>query len=155
MPQIETLPFGPLSYSDDAVLEFPAGLPAFEEQTRFVLVERPDEAPVIFLQSLLRPDLTFLTLPAQTVAPNYRFEIPTEDLALLGFPAGGPPPLPGRDVLYLAIVTAPAGSAPTANLMAPIVVNLASRRAAQVIRPDTDYSHQHPLFPPSQESPCS
>lgn len=154
MPHLETTQFGRLDYSEDAVLEFPAGLPAFEDQTRFVLVEQPESAPAVFLQSLRRPELSFLTLPVRAVDPAYALEIPPEERAGLGFPEQGPPPVVGRELLCLVIVAAPAGAAPTANLMAPVVVSLAHRRGAQVLQPPARYSHQHPLLPPAQEPPC-
>ena len=37
----------------------------------------------------------------------------------------------------------------TANLMAPIVMNLKTRRGLQAIRRDSMYSHQHPIAPDS------
>ena len=145
MPRIETAHFGPLDYLEESVLEFAAGLPAFEDQTRFVLIERAESAPLVFLQSLGRPELVLPALPVQLLCPDYRLEMAAED---------GAPPFPGQDVLCLAIVTAAAGAPPTANLAAPVVVNLATRQAAQVIRADSAYSHQHPLFPAEDQSPC-
>ena len=46
-----------------------------------------------------------------------------------------------------------AGRSPTANLLAPVVINRASGRAVQAVRSDRVYSHKHPLLP--QEAPCS
>jgi flagellar assembly factor FliW len=153
MPSIETASFGRLDYSADAVLEFPAGLPAFEDQTRFVLIERSDLAPLVFLQSLGRPDLTFPALPVAVVAPDYELDIPEEDLALLGLP--GPPDSAGAGLLYLAVVTVSGEATPTVNLMAPVVVNSALRRAVQVVQTVPRYSHQHPLFAPEGSPSCS
>jgi flagellar assembly factor FliW len=155
MLRIDTAHFGPLDCSEDSVIEFPAGLPAFEDQTRFVLVEQPESAPLVFIQSLARPDLVFPALPVQVISPDYRLEMPAEDRALLGFAEQSPPPLPGRDLLCLAIVTAPAGAPPTANLLAPVVINLTTRRAVQVIQADAAYSHQFPLFQTAEPTPCS
>jgi flagellar assembly factor FliW len=43
---------------------------------------------------------------------------------------------------------------PTANLLAPIVVNLRNRRAVQAVAAESDYSHQHALMP-EEASVCS
>jgi flagellar assembly factor FliW len=153
MPRIDTVAFGPLDYSGDAVLQFPAGLPAFEDQTRFVLIERPDLAPLVFLQSLARPDLALPALPVSAVAPGYKLDIPPEDCALLGLP--GPAGAAGADLLCLAVVTLSGDAPPTVNLMAPVVVNSALRRGVQVIQTSPEYSHQHPLFVPEDSPPCS
>jgi flagellar assembly factor FliW len=153
MPEIDTAAFGRLDYADDAILEFPAGLPAFEDQTRFVLIERPDVAPLVFLQSLARSDLAFPALPVAAVSPDYQLDIPDEDRALLGLPGadGGDP----ENLLCLAIVTLSGQAPPTVNLAAPVVVNLARRRAVQIVQATPRYSHQHPLFAPEDAPSCS
>ena len=153
MSSIETASFGRLDYSEDAILEFPAGLPAFEDQTRFVLIERSDLAPLVFLQSLTRQDLAFPALPVAAVVPGYDLDIPEEDRALLGLT--GPPDAAAANLLYLAVVTISAEAPATVNLMAPVVVNSALRRAVQVIQTAPRYSHQHPLFVPQESPPCS
>lgn len=154
MPRIDTLHFGSLDYSEDALLEFPTGLPAFEDQTCFVLIERPDSSPLVFLQSLGRPELVFLALPALVIEPGYQLDVPHEERALLGLPADVPLII-GRDLLCLAILTVAGCGPATANLMAPVVVNLATRRGAQVIQTDSSYSYRHPLFQQPEEQPCS
>jgi flagellar assembly factor FliW len=38
-------------------------------------------------------------------------------------------------------------SGPTANLLAPVVVDLNNHKAVQAVAMESDYSHQHALFP--------
>ena len=155
MRQLHTAHFGTVEYQEDSVLDFPQGLPAFEDETRFLLIEQPATAPVIFLQSLQSPALAFITLPVLLVDPSYQLAVPAEDLQILALPEDRQPVI-GTEVLCLAIATVTPGFPPTANLMAPVVVNLAARRAVQTIQPNVPYSHQQPLFPPGQEAtPCS
>jgi flagellar assembly factor FliW len=45
-------------------------------------------------------------------------------------------------------------SGPTANLLAPIVINLKTRRAVQAIASEGDYSHQFELMP-QESAVCS
>lgn len=146
--------FGIICYQPDQVVTFPEGLPAFEEEREFLLIEQSSTAPVVFLQSLRRPGLAFITLPAGFVAPPFQLAASPEDLEALGLPAGSLP-IPGPDLLCLAIVTVAEARPPTANLMAPVVVNMRNRLARQVIMCDSRYSHQHPLVLPSGETPCS
>ena len=153
MPSVETKYFGTLSYREEAVFEFPHGLPAFEQETRFVLIELPEHAPLVFLQSLLQPALCFLAFPILVAARDYRLEVSGEDLVALELDPGRPPEL-GRDVLVLALVSLHDGFSATANLMAPIVVNLKTRRGMQAIRQDNLYSHQHRLEPGAPEAAC-
>lgn len=144
--------FGPIEYSPDQVIAFPEGLPAFEDEREFLLIERAATAPVIFLQSLRRPELAFITLPAALVEPSFRLAPAPEDLEALGLEGEV---RPDAGLLCLAIVTVPENGPPTANLMAPVVINLAARLGRQVIQAGAPYSHQHPLGPRSEEAPCS
>ena len=144
MAQVETEYFGTMSYRDDSVFEFPAGLPAFLNEKRVVPIESPQHSPLLFLQSVARPGLCFLALPIQVVDPEYRLAVAREDLVLLELVPDRQPQL-ATEVAVLVLLSLHDGVPPTANLMAPIVVNLKTRRALQAIRQDAVYSHQHPV----------
>lgn len=155
MPHIETAYFGRLAYEAESVIEFPAGLPGFEDRRRFVPVELAEYRPLVFLQCVEPGGPCFPALPVEAVEPGYRLEAAPEDLALAGFTTRRQPAM-GREALVLAVLTV-AESGITANLLAPLVINLAGRRAVQAIRPDRRYSHAHPVeAPESAEVPaCS
>jgi flagellar assembly factor FliW len=150
MPNVSTRHFGVISCHEDAILEFPEGLPAFESARQFVVIEEASVSPGVFLQSLDDTQLCFVMLPVLAVCPGYQIEIPAEDLLTLGLAAEQPSI--GSDVACFVIVSAAENCPPTANLLAPIVMNLAKRRGAQVIRLDTAYSHRHSL---AQVPQCS
>jgi flagellar assembly factor FliW len=145
MPVLETINFGPITFEQESILEFPRGLPGFEECRRFVAVQIPQTAPLLFLQSLEQAPLCFTTMPIQSVDPDYRLQVIPEDLALVDLPPGRQPRI-GLDVLCLAVLSL-RESGPTANLLAPVVVNLTNRKAVQAVAPESDYSHQHRLLP--------
>ena len=145
MPSFETKSFGTVSYESGAVVEFPRGLPAFEERRRFLALQFPHTSPLIFLQSLEDSGLCFITLPVLAADPQYHLQMGDEDLTLLGLASGRQPRI-GDEVLCVVIISIEPGG-PTANLLAPIVVNLKSLQAVQAIATDSAYSHQHPLLP--------
>jgi len=152
MEVIDTKNFGAIPYLPEAVLEFPAGLPGFEQVRRFLPVRLPETEPLIFLQSLDRPEICFITLPAKAVDPDYRLEMTDADAERIGFKrarrtAAAPEPL------CLAIVSVKEAG-PTANLLAPVVINPANNRAVQAIAPGSDYSWEHPLEP-AEAPTCS
>ena len=147
MPQYLTRHFGTIEYPEDAVIEFPSGLPGFEDERRFLPVEHPRSAPIMFLQSLLRPEVCFITLPVLAVAANYELSISPEDLRALEFDETRQPVI-GVEALCLAVISVSEGAEPTANLLAPIVVNLKTRRAVQAIQENGLYGHRHPLEAP-------
>ncbi len=154
MREFLTAHFGTIEFQDEVVLEFPAGLPGFDEETRFVALEQPGTKPIVFLQSLSRPDLCFITLPVQVVARDYRLAVSLEDLRFLELPEDRQPQI-GTEVLCLTIISVAEDRQPTANLLAPLLVNLRTRRAVQAIAPQSGYSHQHPLLGAAQEETCS
>ena len=145
MPVIQTKNFGPISYAPEAALEFPRGLPGFENRHRFVALGFSDSAPLVFLQSLEDADLCLITLPVLAIDPAYRLEINPDDVEELGLPAGSEPRI-GKEVLCVAVLSI-RETGPTANLLAPVVVHLGSNRAVQCIMPEGRYSLQHELQP--------
>jgi flagellar assembly factor FliW len=152
MPIFNTEYFGPVEYSDDTVLEFPRGLPGFDERRKFLAIQQTDTAPLLFLQSLEDARLCFPTLPILAVDPTYRLQVCDEDLDAIGFPVRHQPGI-GVDTMCLTVVSI-RESGPTANLLAPIVVNLGLRKAVQAVAVDSEYSHQHALL--AEEAPvCS
>jgi flagellar assembly factor FliW len=142
MPEVNTRHFGLIECEDEAVLLFPLGLPAFENARRFVLIERPATSPLVFLQSLDSVDLCFVLMPVRIIVADYRPWLGEEDLQVLGFRTE---PVPENELAVFAILSLAEDRHPTANLLAPILINVALRLGVQAIRLDDTYSHQHSL----------
>lgn len=145
MPSVETKYFGAIPYELDATVEFPRGLPGFERYRRFLALRFADSQPLVFLQSVEDPGLCFITLPVLAIDPQYQLRVSHEDRELVGLPLGHPLHI-GTDVLCLAVVSL-RESGPTANLLAPVVVNLGIHKAVQAVDAESGYSHQHALVP--------
>jgi flagellar assembly factor FliW len=153
MPVVETKNFGRVEYDAESALEFPRGLPGFEERRGFLPLHQPDTDPLIFLQSLEDPGLCFVTIPVGVIAPDYRLEAEAEDLASVGLP---PEPRLGEEAFCLVVLSI-REEGPTANLLAPLVVNSATRKCVQAVAASSGYSHQHPLSAetPAEAMACS
>ncbi len=152
MRSAETKYFGTLPHTDESVFEFPQALPGFEDEKVFVFIETAESAPLVFLQSLSRATLCFLAFPIQVVDRDYQLAIAPEDLEALDLQTSQQPVL-GSEVVVLALISLHDGFVATANLMAPVVLNVKTRRGLQAIRRDRLYSHQHPV-PQNMEQPC-
>ncbi|MGA2134226.1 MAG: flagellar assembly protein FliW [Bryobacteraceae bacterium] len=148
----QTRYFGPVPYDQESILVFPDGIPAFECEKRFLILRQPINEPLVFLQSLDTPGLCFVTLPVLAAAPEFRLRLSPEDGEALGLPSGCPPVI-GRDILCLAILSLQEDSPPTVNLLAPIVVNLRTLRARQAIQLESGYTLRESL--PWREAACS
>jgi flagellar assembly factor FliW len=113
----------------------------FENEESFLILQYPDQYPLVYLQSIATPELCFLALPVLAVEREYSLHLTSEDASLI---ETGERPRIGADVLCLALITMhPDG--PTANLLAPVVINLKSRAALQCISAEACWSHQYPL----------
>lgn len=144
MPTIDTKYFGAMSFDEESCFEFPSGLPAFEEEHRFLPLEIPDHKPLLFLQSTSTPSLCFIALPVLVADPGYKLAVSPDDLEALELAVGRQPRI-GSEVLVLTLLSIRENAPATANLLAPVVINLATRRAIQAIRLDRTYSHEQPL----------
>ena len=145
---LRTKYFGEIAQGDESGFHFPLGLPAFEEEKRFVPVELPGSDPLVFLQSARTPELCFLAFPIQVVDPEYHLALAVEDLAVLGLEANRQPRI-GEEVLALALLNVRDGFPVTANLMAPMVVNLKTLTAVQAVRHDAEYSFEQAVKGPA------
>jgi flagellar assembly factor FliW len=154
MLSTETRHFGVIPYQEDSVFDFPEGLPGFEDQRQFLLLERPGTRPLVFLQSLSAAGLCFITVPVRVAKSDYQLCMPPEDLTSLEIDTGRQPEI-GKEVLCLAIVSLQEDRLPTVNLLSPLVINLRTRRGIQAIQPDSGHSHQHPLLPREEVDACS
>lgn len=153
MLQLQTKYFGSIPYDPGDLFQFPQGLPAFEEEKSFAPLDLPGKEPLLFLQSASRPDLCFLCFPVLVVDPAYHLSVPAEDLQLLDLSTGRQPHI-GSEVLVLALLSIQENRRASANLMAPLVINLKNRRAVQAIRGDAAYSPEHPIPGLAQEEAC-
>ena len=133
--------FGEISYAEEDVLVFPRGIPAFEKHHKWVLAGEEDNA-IKWLQNIEDGDLALPVTTPDAVMPDYNAKIPEDELDIVG----------SRDFadLALLIVVSIPEAAPwdmTANLRAPILVNLKSRKAVQVIVLNEEYPIRHVVFP--------
>ncbi len=122
---------GEVDVSADRIIDFPAGLPGFEACRQFTLLHAVEnQAPNLFmLQCLDDPEVVFTVTTPDVLGLNYEFALTDAEVAALQL--GNP-----DDVSVLLIVSrsAAGGASPVhANLMAPLVVNIAARRGLQKI----------------------
>ena len=142
MRKVNTSRFGEIEVDEKKIVHFDKGIPAFEDETEFVILPYEEESPYYFMQSLKSPDLAFLLTIPFLFFPEYTFEIDDETLSELD--------VKNQDaVFYYAMITIPNGSIRymTANLLAPVVLNSENMRAKQVVLENSNYTTKHRLFP--------
>ena len=133
--------FGEFSYAEEDVIFFPRGIPAFEQNNNWVLVGEEDNA-IKWLQNIEDTELAVPVTTPDAVMPDYNAKIPEDELNVVGSKNFA-------DLALLIVVSLPEATPwdLTANLRAPILVNMKSRRAVQVIALNEEYSIRHVVFP--------
>jgi flagellar assembly factor FliW len=120
------------------VVNFPAGLPGFEDCRSFVLMATDGDAPLHYLTAVDGPEATFLVISPRQVDPAYRCNLTDVDARRLGATKD-------TTLVWLSLVTIESGGTVTVNLRAPIVINPALMVGHQVIPHDTAYAVRHVL----------
>lgn len=126
--------------ADLPVLEMVRPMVGFPEQRRFALARLDGEGVVCDLRCL-DDELSFVVVPPAMFFDDYAPEVDDELVEELGAQSE-------EDLLVLSVVTL--GDDPTqatVNLMAPIIVNHRTRRAAQVLLDDATLPLRAPLTP--------
>jgi flagellar assembly factor FliW len=120
-------------------LRLPLGLLGFEPLKEYVLLRHPGEEPFRWLQSQADPGLAFLVVSPFDVVPDYSPDVSEDDCAFLGLESP-------EDAALFNIVTLRPGRPATVNLKGPIVINVRTFVAKQVVLTNaSDYAVQHPL----------
>ena len=111
----------------EVLISFPVGIPAFEDAKYYTLVSDDSTKPFICLNSADIPGLGFVCIDPFLFFSTYAVNLSGKDLSLLGLSKPD-------EALVLSLVTIyPDPKQTTANLRAPIVVNIRNLFASQVI----------------------
>lgn len=134
MINIESQRFGTIELNEDELLAFPAGVIGFPTEQRFALVPHHGSGYIAWLQSVSTPGLAFPVVSAHAFGERY------PDVPVLGAAQEAGLEGPEDALAVMVVLCALANQPATVNLLAPIVVNAATRRGAQVILEGTRFS---------------
>lgn len=153
MPTCNTRFHGVIDFEPEQVLEIPSGLFGFPDEREFLLLEIPSRRPMVFVQSTRTSDLCFITLPVQVIDQNYKVILTAADPQVMPWRGLSSELQMGKDLLCLALLTVGDKRPVTANLLAPLVIDITHHKAIQILVSGT-YSHQHPVSAPALSAPC-
>ena len=139
---IDSPRFGALEVDEERILNFARGLPGFPDCTRFFVVDHDKETPLKWLQSVDRPEIAFLIVEPEQVMKSFEVDVPTAVLNLLQWDKDSTE----ADVSVFVILNVEDGNL-TANLKAPVIVNIPKRLACQMIVEDPGAPVRAPIGP--------
>lgn len=123
-----------MNVSEDKVMTFPKGLPGFEEETKFVLLDISEDIIFQILQSVKSPELAFFVVNPYLIFEDYSIQLNDHAIESLNIDDE-------KDVAILTVMTLKEPfTKSTVNLKAPLVLNLANNRGKQYILNDDQYS---------------
>lgn len=125
---------------EQPVIELVHPMPGFPAETTFALRALDEDNTLLALESTSSSGLRFLVMSPSPFFPDYSPAIPDDVAVDLGLESD-------EEVLGLLVVHAGQSLAETTvNLRAPIVINVANGRAAQVVLDDADLAVAAPLL---------
>lgn len=138
--KIQTSRFGNITVGEDDVLQFPEGLLGFSDLDRFVLLDDPSDEIFAWLQSCDEPSIAFPILEPELFVENFKLGLNKSDLKLLNNETG-------EGLRPFCIITIPEDpTMMTANLKAPIVINVAQKLGRQCVLQDNKLEIREPIF---------
>ncbi len=138
--KINTTRFGHLEVDAEEVITFPEGIIGFDTLKKFCLVDPGDDTLILWLQSLENGAFAFPVLEPKIFKPDYIVKLSAVELKGLQLANVN------QSVVF-NILTIPANITElTANLKAPIVINLRDQIGKQVVLQENEYSLKHLMF---------
>jgi flagellar assembly factor FliW len=137
---IKTGRFGSLEISETEIIRMPFGLLGFPEQTKFCLVDPGDETLILWLQSLDNPNLAIPILEPKIFKTDYTVRLSAAELRELKLDNVN------QSAVFTILTIGEDVAQMSANIRAPIVINLKERVAKQVVLQENEYSLRHPMF---------
>lgn len=138
--KVKTGRFGELTIDANEIITIKNGIFGFPNDTRFCLVDPADDTLILWLQSLDNPEVAFPLLEPKIFKTDYSVRLSGSELRELELDNI-------NQSAVFSILTIPSDiTQMTANLKAPLVINLKRQVARQVVLQENEYQLKHPMF---------
>lgn len=132
--QITTTRFGNIDVNEESIIHMNDTMIGFEHCTRYVLLQdRPDTA-FKWMQSVDDPDVAFFVINPNDFFSDYEAELTDEQAKSLELSD------PSESVMFTTVTIDRDYNKATTNLVGPIVLNLRTMRASQIVLQDDRYT---------------
>lgn len=132
---INTKFFGEIEIQDEDIIDFNDGLPGFEDIKKFVLIDAGSQGALKCLQSVEYREIAFIVANPWDVVSDYEMDIDDKQLEELG----------GTDInsLLAYCILNITNERITANLMAPVIINIYAKRGRQMVLYKSRFTTKH------------
>ena len=138
--KINTKYHGEMELKEEDILHFEKGIPGFPSQTKFVQIPLTEDGLFQVLQSITDADIGFIITDPFFFKKDYDFVL--EDGVVESLE------IQRTEEVKVSVIITPQEpfNESTANLQAPVIINISNNKARQVILTNTTYLTKHPLF---------
>lgn len=139
--KINTVRFGEIEIDKERIFEFVLPIIGFDELKKFVILDLNKDNFFKWLQSVEDPNLAFPVVSVFSMNVDYSIDLPDNIVDILKIQDV-------ENLLVMNIASIPQNNpqGTTINLLAPLVFNLESLLAGQVILSGSGYDISFPLF---------
>jgi len=138
--KIVTNRFGEIQVNESELVHFPSGLLGLPEIKDYALIDPADDTLILWLQSVDNPNLALPILEPGVFKPDYKFQLTKSELEELKL-------LSVKNAAVFTVLTIPDDiTQMSANLKAPLVVNLEESMAKQVVLQESRHQIKYPMF---------
>ena len=138
---VDTSNFGKIEIEESKIIEFVEVILGFEEYSRFTIIDNLEDDIFYWLQSLDRPELSFIMINPLMFVDEYKINVSSKTRKMLELKGDS-------DIVFYTIVVIDQSSGDIrTNLRAPIIINAGNNKAAQIVL-DEEYPTRFYLFKP-------
>ncbi|WP_434283104.1 flagellar assembly protein FliW [Clostridium botulinum] len=138
--KLNTKYHGCIEYEEKDAIYFEKGIPGFEELKKFIIFPVEDNDVFSVFHSIEKEDMGIIVTSPFSIEKDYEIQLEEEQIKNLKLKDE-------KDTLVLNTVTLSSDmNKITANLRAPIVINIKEKIGEQIIINSDKYKVKHPLF---------
>lgn len=131
--------FGEFTFAESEIIEFPWGIPGFSNLRRFVAIQLDEQPHFVWLQSLDDLGVALPTGDPWLIFPDYDPKLPPYATTALELKS------PEDFAVLCIVVVTPGAEDMSMNLLAPVIINLKTRRGRQITLDGSDYAVRTPV----------
>ncbi|WP_188206709.1 flagellar assembly protein FliW [Alkalibacillus aidingensis] len=143
--KITTVYFGDIEINEKQLINFENGLPGFQDEKEFALLDLEGNPAFKVMQSTKTKELAFVITNPFLVYPDYEFKLDDNTVDQLSVKK------PEHVSAWSIVTLKEPFEQSTINLQAPVVINTQNRQAKQVSLNHTKYHTKHSIKGGEQE----
>ena len=142
MSEVQTKYHGLVEIDESTVITFEEGIPGFPDHKQYVLLPFEQETPFTVLQSTSEAALAFIVINPFDFYQQYEVKLPDATIQKLEVED------PAQVTIFNILTVQSPFEKTTANMQAPLIVNLTNNKAKQLILNDSTYTTKHLITAP-------